>query len=155
MNKLSALIRDYNSAFFFIPAGIFFIVFGVIAFVINTNNRNYLPVDANVVNVRMTAEEYTDVDGEFHAATYDVTVKYTVDGKEYTATLDDISKYKVGDKMKIYYNPDDPGKITQTKSLILPTAFILGGIASLVGGTIYAVNVAKRNKKMKEQERNW
>ena len=105
--------------------------------------------------MKLSQEEYTDIDGNRVDATYNVTVKYTVDGKEYDAKLDDVSEYNVGDKMKIYYNPKDPSQITQTKSLIIPIVIVVAGIISLVGGIMSGLNAIKRYKKMKEQERGW
>jgi preprotein translocase subunit SecD len=124
-------------------------------FVINNNNQNYIEIEAIVSNVKLSQEEYTDIDGNRVDATYNVTVKYTVDGKEYDAKLDDVSEYNVGDKMKIYYNPKDPSQITQTKSLIIPIVIVVAGIISLVGGIMSGLNAIKRYKKMKEQERGW
>ena len=155
MNSLATFYRESKTARFLIPVGIMLIVFGVIVFVINSKNQNYVEVESTVVNVVLAEEEYTDSEGNHFEATYDVTVKYTVDGKEYEGVLNGLSKYTVNDKIKIYYNPKDPSKITQTKSMILPIAFILGGIASLIGGIISAKNAIKRHIKMKEQEKGW
>ena len=155
MNKIFTFMRESSTARFFIPLGIFLIIFGVIMFVINSNNQNYIEIEAIVSNVKLSQEEYTDIDGNRVDATYNVTVKYTVDGKEYDAKLDDVSEYNVGDKMKIYYNSKDPSQITQTKSLIIPIVIVVAGIISLVGGIMSGLNAIKRYKKMKEQERGW
>ena len=123
---------------------------------INIKNQDYIKIEATVTDVREEQETSTDADGSTSTTTiYNVTVNYTVDGKEYTGDLDDVSKQKVGDKMDIYYNPEDPSQITQTKSLILPIVFVIAGIVSLVGGMVSGLNAIKRVKKMKEQERSW
>ena len=155
MNKMFTFMRESSTARFFIPMGILLIVFGVIMFVINNKNQDYIEIEAIVSNVELSQEEYKDTDGNRVEATYNVNVKYTVDGKEYDVKLEDVSKYNIGDKMKIYYNPKDPSQITQTKSLILPAVIVVAGIASLTGGIISIVNTVKRHKKMKEQERSW
>ena len=62
---------------------------------------------------------------------------------------------KTKEKMTIYYNPDDPNMITQSKSLLIPLAIIAGGIAMLVGGIVSILNAVKRYKKMKAQEEEW
>ena len=155
MNNIATFMRESRVARFFIPAGIILTIFGVIVFIISLKNQNYIKVEATVTNVNVRQEEVTDNEGTHMEETYDVSFKYTVDGKEYDNKFDGISKYNVGDKMTIYYNPSNPQEITQTKSLILPIVIIIGGIASLVGGIISAVNAVKRNKKMKEQERSW
>ena len=155
MNKLITFMRESSTARFFIPAGLILIIFGIVMFVINSKNQDYIKIESEVYNVTQTAEAYTDVDGNYVEATYSAMVKYTVDEKEYTATLDNVSKYNVGDKVTIYYNPADPSQVTQTKSMILPVVIIVAGIASLTGGIVSAVNAVKRHKKMKEQERSW
>lgn len=151
MNKITTFIRESQTARFFIPAGLLLIIFGVITFIITLNNQNYIKVEATVANVEET-QEINIVDGESQIITvYNATLKYIVDEKEYTQTLDNVSKCKAGDKMIIYYNPNNPSQITQTKSMILPVAIICGGIAFFIGGIISAVNTVKRHKKMKEQ----
>ena len=155
MNGLKTFFRESRTARFFIPLGIILIVFGIFIFIVNNNNKDYIQVESTVSNVKISQEEYIDADGNHVDATYDITVKYTVDGKEYEGELNGLGKYNIGDKMKIYYNPNDPSQITQSKSLILPIIMIVAGIASLTGGIISAMNAIKRHKKMKEQERNW
>lgn len=155
MNKIFNFMRESSTARFFIPVGIMLIVFGVVMFVINKGNQDYLEVEATVTNATIFEEAYSDADGNIVEATYSVDLKYTVKERDYNARLEGVSKYNVGDKMKIYYNPKDPSQITQSKSLILPLVIIAAGIASLVGGIISAVNAIKKHKQMKEQERSW
>ena len=155
MNKLFTLMRESSTARFFIPVGIVLIVFGIIMFVINNKNQDYIKTNAVVTSSQLIQEAYTDVDGNQVEATYNATIRYTIDGKEYTDTLDNVSKYDVGDEITIYYNPKDPSQITQTKSLIIPIIIIAIGIVSFVGGIISAINAFKRYKKMQEQERSW
>ena len=100
--------------------------------------------------------EHTDIDGNTVEATYKVFVKYTVDGKEYNEELGDLSgTYRINEKMTIYYNPDDPSQITQTKSKIIPIVMIALGCVSLVGGIVSGVNSIKNYKKMNDQEKGW
>ena len=155
MNKIFSFMRESSVARFLIPVGIIFIIFGIITFVINHKNQDYIKIEATITDVREEQDIVTDGDGNHVTTIYNVSLKYTVDGKEYIGTLDNVSKHKVGDKMIIYYNPNNPIEITQTKSIILPMGIIIAGIASLVGGIISAVNAVKNHKKMKEQEKGW
>ena len=155
MNKIVTFLRESMVARFFIPAGIILIVFGVFMFVINSKNQNYIKTESTVTKIEVLEEAYTDTDGNYVDATYKATVKYTVDGNEYTTELDNVSKYNEGDKVTIYYNPNDPSQVTMTISMILPIAIIVAGIAALVGGIISGVNSFKKYKKMKEQEKGW
>ena len=148
MNTFATFARESRAARFLIPAGLILIIFGVIMFVVNKQNKDYISTESTVTKVE--AEEETDSE-----KTYTVIVKYTVNDKEYEAELGGLSEYKEGDRIKIYYNPDDPGQITMTKSMILPVAIIAGGIAALAGGIFSGINAVKRYKRMKEQEKEW
>lgn len=155
MNKVFTFMRESSTARFFIPMGLVLIIFGVVFFIINTKNQNYIKTEATVVDAKLVEEEYTDTDGNHVDATYDVTIKYSVSGNEYTEVLNSVPKYDIGEKTTIYYNPNNPKEITQTKSLIIPVIIVVAGIASLTGGIISASNAIKRHKKMQEQERSW
>ena len=155
MNKMFTFMRESSIARFFIPLGVILIIFGVIIFVINMKNKNYLKIEATILDTKVLEEAYTDADGNHVDETYSATIEYTVDGKKYQQTLDNVSKYNVGDKMTIYYNPQDPNQITQSKTLIIPIVMIIAGITAVTGGIVSIVNAIKRHKKMKEQERSW
>ena len=156
MNKIIAFFRESSTARFFVPMGIVLIVFGIAMFIINTKNEDYIKTEAVISKSELVEPEHIDMDGNTVEATYKVYVKYTVDGKGYDEELGELSgEYKTGEKMTIYYNPDDPSQITQTKSKIIPVVIASLGCASLVGGIVSGVNAFKRNKKMKEQEKGW
>ena len=155
MNKLAVFLRESMATRALLFIGITLVVFGVATFVINQKNQNYVKVEAVVSKVELAQEATTDANGDPVEATYKVYVKYTVDGKEYDELLGELSGYKKDQKVTIYYDPQDPSKITQTKSLVLPIVLIVGGVASIVGGVISGVNAINKNKKLKEQERSW
>ena len=155
MNKLFTFMRESGPARALIPIGLVLIIFGIVVFSINNKNQNYLEVESTVSNVKLVEEAYTDTDGNRVEATYDITVNYMVDGKDYYGELNGLSGYKVGDKIKIYYNPKNPSEITESKSLILPIAMIVGGTIALIAGIISATRAINRYKKMKEQEKGW
>ena len=155
MNKLIYILRESQFARFLIPAGILLIVFGIIMFGANKNNQDYLPTEAVVTSAELVEDAHTDADGTHVDATYDVIVSYKVDGKDYTTQLGELPGYKVGDMTKIYYNPDDPSQITQTKSMVLPVVIIVAGVAVLAAGIFSAVKALGRYKRMKEQEAAW
>lgn len=155
MNKLVTFFRESGPARFFISAGLILLIFGIIVFVINSKNQNYIKTEAIVSRTTLAQQAYTDDQGDYHEETYNVYVKYTVNGNEYDEELGELSGYKEGDKLKIYYNPENPTQITQTISMILPIVLIIGGLASLIGGIISAKGAIARYKKMKEQEKGW
>ena len=154
MNKIFIFMRESSLARTLIPIGLITIVFGVFMFIISSKNQNYIKTEATVSNVVEIENTYTINDNESGVEKiYNVDLKYTVDSKEYDGTLDNVSKYNVGDKITIYYNPDDPSQITQTISLILPIIITAGGALALVGGIISGMNSIKKYKQMKEQEK--
>ena len=155
MNKIIMFFRESITARFFIPLGIILIVIGVIIFGINKENQNYIKTNAIVSRMDLVRESYIDENHNEVEATYNVYVKYSVDGKEYEEELGELSGYKENQEITIYYNPDDPVKITQTKSLVLPIVMILFGFVSFVGGIISGLNAIKKIKKMSDQEREW
>ena len=82
MNKFLTIMRESSTARFFIPLGLFLIVFGIIMFVINTKNKNYIEIEATVSNIKVLEEAYTDANGDYVEATYSAEVIYNLDGYE-------------------------------------------------------------------------
>ena len=155
MNDIITILRESRLARFLIPAGIILIICGIIFTNATVKNKDYIKIESEVTKVELEEEAHKDASGNQVEATYILTLKYTVGGKTYESDLGGLSERKVGDKMTIYYNPEDPSQITQTKSLIVPLAMIIAGIAALVGGILSAVSTVKKYKRMKEQERGW
>ena len=155
MNNIFTFFRETRTARFFIPLGIILIVFSIFFFIAGDHNKNYIETEATVSKAILVREATYDVNGNREEAMYDIFVKYTVDGKEYDNELGEMYEHKVGDKLKIIYNPENPNDISQPSSMILNIAMLIGGIASLVGGIISIINTVKRHKKMKGQEESW
>lgn len=155
MNKIITIIRESALARFLIPAGIILIVFGVVFFGASKRNQHYKQTSAQVTSVMLEEAASTDVNGNRTEATYTLGIRYTVDGKEYENDLSGMSKREAGDRIVIYYDPDDPNMITQTKSLIIPLVIIAAGIGAVVAGIVSGVNVIRRYNRMKAQEREW
>ena len=82
MNKLATIFRESSIARILIPLGIILTIFGIVSFIINAHNSDYIPIDAVVSKTELAQEAYTDTDGNYVEATYKVYVKYTVKGKE-------------------------------------------------------------------------
>ena len=104
-----------------ILAGLVFIGFGVFNLI---QQGKYIETTAVVSNVDY---EYDYVDEETDV---EITVRYTVDGKEYESLLNSTStNYKVGDTLKIKYDPKDPSKVINASKSY---AFIAIGFGLLV-----------------------
>ena len=155
MNKIITIIRESALARFLIPAGVILIVFGVVFFGASKRNQHYEKAEAQVTSVVLEEAASTDANGNRTEATYLLGLKYTVDGKEYEADLSGMSKYEAGDRLTIYYDPADPSRITQTKSLIIPLIIIAAGIAAVVAGIVSGVNVIRKYNRLKTQEKEW
>ena len=155
MNKFITLLRESGLARFLIPAGLIMAIFGAVFFRISQQNQDYLETQATVRQVTLEQEASTDADGNRTEATYSVVVQYTVDGKPYEAELVGVSKMEVGETMKIYYDPENPANVTQTKSLVIPLIITGVGLVMLVGGIVSLIHALKRIRKMEEQEKEW
>ena len=155
MNNIATFFRESRTARFLIPAGIVLIVFSIFMFIISNQNKNYLEVEATISRVELSREATIDAEGNREEAMYKIFVKYNVNDFEYENELGEMYKQKVGDKIKIVYNPDNPNEISQPSNMILNICLLVGGIAALVGGIISAINAVKKHKKMKNQEEAW
>ena len=155
MNQLSVLLRESRVARFLIPGGIILIVLGIIFFRVTIGQQDYIKADSTVVKVELEEEAHTDSDGSRVEATYTVTVRFTADGREWEAELPAMPECRTGETMTIYYDPADPSRITQSKSLVIPMIMIGAGAAAFVGGVVSGGNGIKRYQKMKRQEQEW
>lgn len=80
------------------------------------------------------------------AYSYDVTVKYAVDGTSYEGMIDTgKSSMKVGDSVKIRYNPENPTTITSAGVGVVAISLGLG-VLLLVFGIVAAKETLKRKK---------
>ena len=152
MNNIATFFRESRIARFLIPLGVILIVFSVFMFIADNHNKDYIEIEATVSRIELTREATTDVDGNYEEAMYNIYVKYTINDFEYDNLLGEMYKQKVGDKIKIVYNPDNPNEISQPGSMILNICILAGGITALVAGIISAINAIKRRKKMKNKE---
>ena len=155
MNNISTIFRETSFGRFFIPLGLILIVFSVFLFITADHNKNYINIDAVISKTELVQDAYTDVDGNHVEATYRVFVKYTVDGKEYDEELGELPNVKIGDAIKIAYNPENPKEISQPIGMILPIVMLVAGIAVLIGGIVSIIRAMKKHQAMKEQEKGW
>ena len=65
MNKIAFILRESQTARFFIPAGLMIIIFSVIFFNASVQNKNYIKTESTVTNVVMDEEAHTDANGQF------------------------------------------------------------------------------------------
>ena len=143
MKKFIQLMQLTTFGRFLLPAGIILIIFGLFSLGSVKDARNFIQVDA----VISRAELYQE---------YDVYVKYTVNGREYESELGILSGIKVGDAMKVYYNPADPSEVVQMRNqAVIPYVALGLGAVALIGGIINVSKAVQKLKRLQEQEEEW
>ncbi len=142
-NKFARLMRNTGPARFFVPFGVILIIAGIILSGIKTDN--YVETSGTIMSVA-EAPRGADEDQQ-----YDLTVRYTADGKEYEAQYTLSGKFSVGDPFKLYYDPADPQRTTNSKMDFLgPVMIVLGALAILFG--VYKTVTAFKKSKALDQE---
>ncbi len=132
--------------------GWFFLIFGLIFMIIGINikimtegiKKNSVKTDATITNIR----SFTNSDGE---SDYIVEVSFEVDGVYYSGRLDyyDITMDK-GDRVTIYYNPDNPSEILSHGGTVIFYIFlIVGGGVAIIGGMLTGIFVTEKSQKKK------
>lgn len=98
---------------------------GIGAFVSFFKLDGYVKTRAVITNIE---REYIDSD----TTSYTVYVDYMVDGQRYSGVSDVYeSGYKVGKRIDIYYNPDDPTDIHGNSSIVGYFFLGIGGVSAL------------------------
>ena len=154
MNRIAKFFRDYAFARFFLPVGVFLIVFGVSVFGIVNTRKNYPQANAVVSRCELYEEEHFEGDDR-KEATYQVFVKYNIDGKEYESEYGIVPEMEIGTIVRIDYNPDNPSDISQPTGFLLPLGMIAGGIAALAAGLVSIFITRKKNEELRRQEEEW
>ena len=146
MNNILAFFRESKLGKFFLPIGIFLIIFSVFMLISDERSKGFIETEAVITSSILVKEETFDVDGNREPAEYMVSVKYTVEGKEYETEFGIMMDKSVGNKIKIVYNPNDPTDIASPASPILNIVLLVIGVITFVWGIISIINSIKQNK---------
>ncbi len=142
-NKLGRFMRNTGPARFLVPVGIILIVAGILFSFFNT--KDYKQAEGIVSDVIPT----TNDDGQKE---YTVIFDFdTEDGRHMeNQQFANLSKeYKIGDKIKVFYDPKDPAKITNSKTgAWLPILFIVLGAVATAAGIYLTVKAFKKSKQL-------
>lgn len=140
-NKLARFMRNTGPARFFLPIGIILIAVGI--FLMTRNMDSYVETVGKVTEVYETRNQE-------NSKVYDVTFTFTVDGKEYTGTFGEQSKEpKVGDEIKVFYDPDDPTQTTDSKLGGFVAPIMIGvGVLALAFALFKTVKAFKKSKEL-------
>lgn len=145
-SKFVRIMRNSGPARFFIPVGLILIIFGVI--MLGFRSGNYEETAGKVTEV--TEDIAVDEDNK---TVYNVRFTYEVDGKSYNGSFDGLGqKYAVGDPIQVFYDPSDPGKVTNAKipDFIWPVAIAVGA-AAVIFGVFRTVQAFKKSKELDEK----
>ncbi len=142
-NKFARFMRNSGPARVLIPIGIILIVFGVL--MLTMHSGEYKKTAGTVTEV---SEGTMDEDKQ----QYDVSFSYQVNGKDYRSTFYGMPEsYKPGDKIDVYYNVEDPGKVSNSgMNGILAAAMIAGGAVLIGFGTFRTVKAFKKSRELSE-----
>jgi len=140
-NIFARLMRDTGPALFFIPAGLILIAFALI--MMNMKTDTFKKTTGTVISV-------TEAMNDENQVQYDVDTRYEVGGKSYETTFYGLSgDYRTGDSIDVYYNPDDPEKVSNSKMAGFLPPIILGvGVLAILFGIFRTVRAFKKSRKL-------
>ena len=126
----------------FVPVGIILIVVGIVMFSFNAGGK-YIETTG-----RVTAVEEGAVDPD-SGAQYDIYFTYTVDGKSYENYFTLRKQYNVGDDIPVFYNSENPTRITNSAGMeFLPFVLIGLGAVALVFGVFKTVKAFQKSREL-------
>lgn len=141
-NKFARFLRNTGPARFFVPIGLILIIFGAILLGMNSGN-----LEKTVGRITSVTEGLFDEENDQQQ--YDIDFAYTVDGKEYTGHWDGMTKnYKVGDEIDVYYDAEDPAKVTNTRSNLIGIIMIALGALAAAFGIFKTVKAFRKSKEL-------
>ncbi len=122
-----------------IIVGMIVCVIGVSIFVMNLQEgKGYVSTDGKVISVETKMEKNKD---GVEVTMYAPTVSFDVDGSpfEYTSEVYDEKEVKVGEKISIKYDPDDPNRVVTGVKKTSPVIFIIAFIMVVVGVVVVRI----------------
>ena len=142
LGRIAKFERDYSYGGSFIFWGMIVLAVGILCLIVNNSRLDYPEIDAEV-----TGAELSD--------TYRLNLRYTVDGVEYETVFENEPVKKVGDTIKIDYDPSDPSKAGSHVGAWFPYLIIGAGALAIIGGIISIIRNREKNRLLKEQEEEW
>ena len=142
-NQLRRVSSNTAVLRFLLPIGLILIVFGVMLF--NSTPDKYEETKGTVTNVTAHMNDDDEV--------YDIDFEYTVGTQKYSNTFVDMNEAKkVGDEIKVFYDPANPESVSNSKNTgIFGVAFIVIGAAAVAFSIYSTVKSFKKTRQMDEQ----
>ena len=140
-NTLARLARNTGPARMFVPVGIILIIFGFIMY--NFRSDTMLETTGTITSV-------VDDTTEKNKPEYDISFTYAVNGKTYEGTFENLpGDYIVGNEIKVYYDTENPEKITNSKMSGAAALAVIGaGAASILLGILMSVKAFRKSKEL-------
>jgi len=136
-------MRNSGPARFLIPIGLALIVFGGIML-----GFDFSSYEETTGSITAVAE---DRDEDNHTV-YDVSFTYTVDGKKYEGSFEDLGgEYATGEDIAVFYDPENPNAITNSKtSVFTAPVMIVAGAAAVAFGTLQTVRAFRKSRELEQ-----
>lgn len=147
-NKLARFMKATGAMRFFIPLGIILIVMGIL--MLSMTPKEYGEAVGTVTKVT----EYTGTDSDGHDETlYEAEFTYTVDGKDYQNSFSDYPEPpEIGSEIPVYYNPDNPESISNTKHTgVISIVMLAAGAAAIALSVLSGVKNFRKNRELDER----
>ena len=146
-NKFARFMRNTGPARFLVPLGIVLIVFGFLTRGFDT--ENFVETVGKVTAV----ETHTEITDGRQEEQYDATVVFTANGRQYeTVFANLLNEVKVGEDIKVLYDPADPDRNSNTKVSKLFSPALMGvGALAIVLGVFLMVKATKKSKALDQQ----
>jgi len=123
--------RKISVSITLVVVAIFLIVVGALLSLFVSGTKDYLPIDATIVEITSDEEVY---------------VTYQIERRVYTEKINSYSSsYKVGNVLKLVYNPDNPSEIVD-RPVAMSAIFIVLGIVILIYAVFKAVRDERKRK---------
>ncbi len=144
-NKVARFSRNTGPARLLVPIGLILIAAGILLMVFK--NDSFVETTGKITAVEAAALD------ENQNQQYDVSFSYVVDGREYSSTLSNMSgSFTKGAEIQVYYDPEDPAKVTNSKTpAFLGPVLIAAGAVALVFGIFKTVQAFRKSKKLDEE----
>ena len=126
-NGIARFMRNTGPARMLIPIGLALVVFGVM--LMGFKSENFVETTGKITSVVENV-------GPDNQKQYDVGIAYAVDGREYESMFPSLyGSFREGADIPVFYNPDDPEQITNSKTspLLAPILIALGALSMALG----------------------
>ena len=149
-NKLARFFRATGKLRFFLPLGLILLVMGGI--MLSMTPKQYGETTGIITGVQEYQER--DADGVLHTR-YEAAFTYLANGRHYENSFSDLAeKPNVGDQIPVYYDPDNPQSVSNSKNTgLIAVVMLVAGAAAVVFAVLSGVKGFRKNRELDEKLR--